>query len=89
MPIYEYRCDDCAQQFECFVRPSSLTPDDAIACPSCRGQNLQRLLSLFAVNSQGTRKANLAQARKAGMKTARDKRHAEMDEIKHMQEHHG
>jgi putative FmdB family regulatory protein len=45
MPIYEYRCDDCAQSFETFVRPGH--PEDA-ACPDCAGAHIHRELSVFA-----------------------------------------
>ena len=48
MPIYEYICDDCEQQFEVIVRGSA-TPH----CPACQGQHLRKQLSVFAVS--GTR----------------------------------
>ena len=57
MPIYEYRCSACGSTFEALVRPP--TP---AACPSCQSQDLERLLSPFAVNSETTR----ASAMKAG-----------------------
>ena len=40
MPIFEYRCSDCEREFEAFV-----TTARAAACPSCHGQNLEKLLS--------------------------------------------
>lgn len=44
MPTYEYRCPDCAHEFELFQRMS----DDPVAsCPSC-GASAQRLLSAGA-----------------------------------------
>ncbi len=57
MPIYEYRCRACGAAFEALVRPP--TPP---ACPSCQSEDLERLSSLFAVNSDTTR----AMAVKAG-----------------------
>ena len=33
MPIYEYRCESCAERFEELVR----RPDDPVACPECGG----------------------------------------------------
>jgi putative FmdB family regulatory protein len=47
MPIYEYRCADCAISFEAFVRPGH---DDA-ECPHCNGNQLSREMSTFAARS--------------------------------------
>ena len=44
MPIYEYRCDPCAEEFEELVRG----PDAPVACPSCGSADVDRLLSTFA-----------------------------------------
>ena len=54
MPLHEYTCRACGNFFEMLVRH-----DTVAACPSCHGQDLERALSLFAVDSDGTRKANL------------------------------
>ena len=43
MPIYEYACKQCGQEFETLVR-SSTVPD----CPSCRSTDLEKKLSVFA-----------------------------------------
>ena len=50
MPIYEYRCRACSHAFEALVRVG-----DTPACPSCATSDLERLVSLFAVDSDGTR----------------------------------
>jgi putative FmdB family regulatory protein len=44
MPIYEYRCSSCGNEFETLVRGSSPAPD----CPKCHGTKLQKKLSSFA-----------------------------------------
>ena len=44
MPIYEYRCESCAERFEELVR----RPDDTVSCPECGGTEAERLLSVFA-----------------------------------------
>lgn len=49
MPIFEYRCVACDSQFELIVRSS-----DVPACPSCGATSLERMLSMFAVSSEGT-----------------------------------
>lgn len=79
MPIYEYRCLKCAKEFELLVLPSTL-----VACPSCESQELEQLLSGFAVSSDGIRKANARAARKAAANSSavRDQKVAEVEYIK-------
>jgi putative FmdB family regulatory protein len=43
MPIFEYACHDCGQQFETLVR-SGTVPE----CPSCHSTELDKQLSVFA-----------------------------------------
>lgn len=49
MPIYEYRCEPCQNDFEAFLATSS---DQAI-CPKCQGTDLRRLMSTFAASVPG------------------------------------
>jgi len=88
MPIYEYECRACRARFEHFIRPSN--PPDPVtpSCPSCQSQDLERLLSMFAVNSEGTQQVHLQQARRAGMKEQRDKQHAEVETLKRIEAEH-
>lgn len=79
MPLYEYDCRGCGHRFETLVRTG-----DAPACPSCGGVELERVLSMFAVSSDGTRAANLAAGRKYYAKENRDKAIA----IKEYEHHH-
>ena len=79
MPIYEYRCRACDHEFETLVLPKS----GPSACPSCRSGEVERLISMFAVSSDGTRDMNLKSARKAAAKTRRDKQVAEHEAIHH------
>jgi putative FmdB family regulatory protein len=60
MPIYEYRCGQCAHEFELLVLKTSPVP----ACPSCDSQNIEQLLSGFAVSSEGTRQTSIDKARR-------------------------
>ena len=46
MPLYEYTCRPCGHFFELLVRPGTVP-----ACPSCQSQDLERALSVFAVDS--------------------------------------
>jgi putative FmdB family regulatory protein len=47
MPLYEYRCSSCQQTFERLAKTSA----DVVACPSCQSQDVERLLSTFAVGA--------------------------------------
>lgn len=48
MPIFEYRCQDCATRFEKLVRASDTSE---ILCPSCGKSHLDLQLSTFAAHS--------------------------------------
>lgn len=52
MPIYEYKCGKCDQQFEQFVR--SFDSDEAIACPQCGSKKVVKVPSVFAVRDGGS-----------------------------------
>jgi putative FmdB family regulatory protein len=84
MPIYEYECRACRHQFEQLVRTG-----DTPACPSCRSQDLERLLSLAAVSSEHTRQLNFNKARARAKLVQRDKDVAQAEyEKKHREEGH-
>ena len=46
MPIYEYTCKKCSDEFEKLVNSG-----DKVSCSSCGSTQVSRRLSLFAVNS--------------------------------------
>jgi putative FmdB family regulatory protein len=46
MPIYEYRCSQCAHQFERIQGASD--KDSKITCPKCGAANPQRMMSAFS-----------------------------------------
>ena len=46
MPIYEYSCHACGYRFEELV--SLAHAQEPQACPSCGGQDTERLVSRFA-----------------------------------------
>jgi putative FmdB family regulatory protein len=48
MPLYEYACKSCSNQFEALVR-SSEPPE----CPACHGTTLERRQSVFAAHAGG------------------------------------
>jgi putative FmdB family regulatory protein len=50
MPIYEYRCDECAKRSSALL-PSFSSPDPV--CPHCGKPALRRLVSTFATVHSG------------------------------------
>ncbi len=48
MPIFEYVCRQCHEEFEVLVQSST-----EVTCPACAGDDLERKLSAFAVVGQG------------------------------------
>ena len=59
MPIYEYRCEACGDEFETLVLRKT-EPE----CPSCQSQDLERLLCLPTVQSSSTRAMSMRAAKK-------------------------
>ncbi|MBV9086833.1 MAG: zinc ribbon domain-containing protein [Acidobacteriaceae bacterium] len=50
MPIFEYVCKSCGNEFEAIVRGSEKS-----VCPKCEGTRLEKKLSVFAMaSSSGT-----------------------------------
>ena len=88
MPIYEYECRACGQQFERFIRPAASPHAEQLSCPSCQSVDLERLISLFAVDTGETQQLHIQRARKAGAKGARDKQQADIELAKHIAEEH-
>ena len=79
MPIYDYACRTCGQQFELIVLKTTV-----VACPSCQGQDLEQLISLCAVSSESTREANLSAAHSKAAAVRKDKHH---EQHKHEHQH--
>ena len=76
MPIYEYECRGCGHQFEFLLLPAN---PDAPSCPECKGQDLERVISMFAVSSDGTRQQALSDGRKRAASARREKAHADAE----------
>ena len=49
MPMYEYRCRRCGEDFEELVRTD--TPDSEVECPECGVYEAGRKLSTFAAGA--------------------------------------
>lgn len=78
MPIYEYQCRACGNRFEALVRHEPSPP-----CPECHGEDLERLLSMFAVSSETTKGQALKDGRQRSASIKRDKDHAQLEYEKH------
>jgi len=57
MPIFEYLCDDCGNQFEKLVRRSEEA--DRTECPSCGRDHVTTRISSFAARTNGAAKETL------------------------------
>jgi putative FmdB family regulatory protein len=77
VPIYDFKCLDCGEQFEALVLKTEP------ACPACQGQKLEQLISMFSVDSESTRQSSLTRAREANKKVSRDKAIADQEAIAH------
>jgi putative FmdB family regulatory protein len=50
MPIYEYACRDCRDEFELLIRG-----DERPECPSCKSGELDRIPSVSAAHTKAAR----------------------------------
>ncbi len=68
MPIYEYSCKACDNEFEVLLLKGT-NPE----CPSCSSQDLERLISTPAVQSEGTHRMAMRAAKKRDRALATDR----------------
>jgi len=68
MPLYDFRCKNCHHEFEALVRPGQ----PPVECPECHSQELERLLSLFAVDTAERRQASAKQSRQRQIAKRKD-----------------
>ena len=71
MPIYDFACRVCSHQFEALVRTGAPT------CPECRSEDLERLSSLPAVRSDGTRNLIRRETKARDAKEGAERQHAQ------------
>jgi len=45
MPIYEFRCSQCGNEFETLVLRSG---EEAVICPACGSKEAKKILSAFS-----------------------------------------
>ena len=73
MPMYDYVCRGCSTQFEALVRAGT-TPK----CPECRGEDLERLLSVPGIRSDTTRDAVRRETHSRDAAQAKDRAHEQL-----------
>jgi putative FmdB family regulatory protein len=83
MPILEYACKACGRRFEFLKLPTTTT---APTCPDCQSDDLERLLSGFAVNTPELSKARVKNARRQ-LKESTDYKDKKVAEVEYIQEH--
>jgi putative FmdB family regulatory protein len=69
MPIYDFHCRACGHEFEALSRPQ----DPAVKCPACQSEDLERLLSAFALHTEERHAAAVKDSRKRQVKANKDK----------------
>ena len=50
MPLFEYKCEKCENNFETLV----LSLDEEISCPGCGSKNIEKLFSSFGFKSKNS-----------------------------------
>jgi putative FmdB family regulatory protein len=80
MPLYEYQCRSCRHEFEALVRGS-----DVPACPACKSQDLERLLSSFGMSTLEHTKEVVKKERKRRLPAHQNEQREEFQ--KTMREH--
>lgn len=79
MPIYEYTCTDCSDEFELLIRGG-----EKPACPSCGSANLEKRFSLPRVHSEGRKARSLAAAKQRDQKQGTERVRAQREyELNH------
>jgi len=64
MPIYEYRCNSCGENFEKLVFPSD---DEAeFTCEACGKKDISRIVSSFSKGSAGSGFNSIAGSQSCG-----------------------
>jgi putative FmdB family regulatory protein len=65
MPLYEYRCEACGEQFE-IAQSVHARPEDTV-CPHCQATKATRLMSAFASRIVGDHKPGFSEMKAYSM----------------------
>ena len=84
MPVFEYRCSTCGDEFEHLVLNSSPVP----GCPSCESQDIEKLMSMSTVSSAKIRRRASLDVRARNRALRKDHAHEEVKRIEsHARDH--
>ncbi|HZR26389.1 MAG TPA: FmdB family zinc ribbon protein [Vicinamibacterales bacterium] len=67
MPLFDFRCKTCGNEFEALVRAG-----DTPRCPACQNDELEKQLPIVAVSTDESRAANALKSRKAQIAKRKD-----------------
>jgi putative FmdB family regulatory protein len=70
MPVFDFSCRTCGHAFEQLVRAS-----DVPTCPACAGVEVEKLLSLPALKTSGTRALAMQAAKRRDKAQGFDRMH--------------
>jgi len=74
MPLFDFHCNACGNEFEGLVRGQTKP-----ACPKCASTDLERLLSLPAIQSETTRGKAMRAARQRDQRQGAEREHAQRE----------
>ena len=80
MPIFEYRCTVCGNEFEILVLKSSSVP----GCTSCGSDDIEKMMSISSVSSADVRKRASRDIRARNRALRKDHAH---EEVKRLESH--
>jgi len=80
MPIFEYRCSACGDEFEHLMLDSSPVP----GCPSCGSEDIEKMMSISSVSSEQTQRRASRDIRARNRSLRKDHDH---EEVKRMESH--
>jgi putative FmdB family regulatory protein len=76
VPLYEYRCGQCGEQFE--ATQSVYTRVEDTECPHCHARQATRLMSSFSSSVSGDRKPGFTEIKAEAMGRERMQRFAKL-----------
>ena len=80
MPIFEYRCSACGDEFELLVLHSSSVP----GCTTCGSQDIEKLMSMSSMSSERIRSRATSGLRAKNRALRKDHAH---EEVKRLESH--
>ena len=80
MPIFEYRCSACGDEFEHLVLNSSPVP----GCPLCGSEDIEKMMSISSLSTEQVRRRVTGNIRARNRALRKDHAH---EEVKRLEAH--